>query len=159
VSTRLEVLDQIGIVVEDIQETVKHYWNILGIGPWSLYTAKPPSLSRTEVHGKPAYYSMKLAFAKIGSLTLELIQPLEGESVYKEFLARKGAGIHHIASYQVKDVTGTIADMQDKGIGVLQSGQWEGAFFAYLDTEKMLGAVIELIKRSRDRPKPESTYP
>ena len=34
---------------------------------------------------------------KMGSLEIELIQPLEGQSPHKEFLDSKGEGIHHIA--------------------------------------------------------------
>jgi 4-hydroxyphenylpyruvate dioxygenase-like putative hemolysin len=155
----LRTIDQVCVVVNDIQKAVQQYWNIFGIGPFSIYTVAPPELTDTTVHGKPEYYSMKLAFAKVGTVMLELIQPLKGESVYKEFLVEKGEGIHHIATYEVDDLDSAIALLGKYGIGVLQSGRWQGASFAYMNTEKALGAIIELVKRTTGFPQPEATYP
>lgn len=156
---KLKTIDQVCVVVRDIQKAVEQYWQILGIGPWSIYTVKPPELKDTTVRGNPTVFSMKLAFAKVGSMMLELIQPLEGESLYKEFLAEKGEGIHHVASYEVDDLERAISLLENRGIGVLQSGRWKGASFAYMDTEKSLGAIVELVKRTTEFPPPEATYP
>jgi len=156
---RLKSIDQVCVVVRDIQKAVEQYWGILGIGPWSIYTFAPPRLTDTTVRGKSKRFSMKIALALVGSMTVELIQPLEGESIYKEFLDEKGEGLHHIASFQVDDLGRAITVLEKRGIGVLQSGTWEGASFAYMDTEKTLGAIIEFVKRVGERPKPEATYP
>lgn len=155
----LKAIDQVCVVVKDIQKAIEHYWKIFGIGPWSIYTAVPPELTDTTIRGEPKRFSMKLAFAKVGHVMLELIQPLEGESIYKEFLAEKGDGVHHIASYKVDDLDKAIALLEKRGIRVLQSGRWGGASFAYMDTEKVLGVIIELVKRTTAFPHPEATYP
>jgi len=102
---------------------------------------------------------MKLALAPVGSMKLELIQPLEGESIYKEFLEEKGEGVHHIASYEVDDLDRALAGFKELGIKVLQSGTWSGASFAYLDTEELLGTIVELVKRVGEYPEPDYTYP
>lgn len=156
---KLKSIDQVCVVVRDIQKAVEHYWKILGIGPWSIYTVKAPELTDTTVRGKLTVFSMKLAFAEVGSMMIELIQPLKGESVYKEFLVEKGEGIHHVASYEVDDLDKAIALLEKHGIGVLQSGRWKGASFAYMDTEKTLGAIVELVKRTAEFPSPEASYP
>jgi len=145
--------------VKDLQQTVERYWDILGIGPWSIYTATPPELTDTVLRGRYTRFSMKLAFAKVGSVILELVQPLEGESIYKEFLAEKGEGIHHIASYSVDDLDKTLALLEKRGIGVLQRGRWIGVSFAYVDTERTLGAIVELLMRTAELPPAEATYP
>lgn len=156
---RLETIDQVCVVVKDIEKSMEQYWKILGIGPWSLYNVAPPKLTNTTVRGEHRRFSMKLALARVGSVMLELIQPLEGESIYKEFLLEKGEGIHHIASYKVDDLGKAVDQFEKLGIGVLQKGTWGGATFAYMDTEKSLGAVIELVNRSGGYPEPEATYP
>ncbi|MFQ6076175.1 MAG: VOC family protein [Candidatus Bathyarchaeia archaeon] len=155
----LHEIGQIGIVVKDIQKSMAQYWNLLGIGPWRVYTLAPPDLTDTTVHGKPTPYAMRIAIAMIGSLMVELIQPLWGESTYQEFLEERGEGLHHIASYRVEDVEGAIEVLERKGIGVLQSGRWHGAYFAYMDTEEALGVIVELVRRTGERPPPEATYP
>ena len=94
---------QVALVVHDLQQTMETYWKVLGIGPWSIYAYAPPTLRETMVRGKPVEYSMRLAIAQVGALQVELIQPLEGPSIYKEFLAERGAGLHHIQS-RVDDI-------------------------------------------------------
>jgi len=159
VKFKLKSIGQIGIVVEDLQKAVKNYWDNFGIGPWSIHTAAPPDLTDTFIRGEPASFSMKLAFTKVGSIMLELIQPLEGESIYNEFIREKGGGLHHIATYEVEDMNEALSSLEKEGIKVLQRGKWRGASFAYLDTEKLLGIIIELVKRTGEFPTPEATYP
>jgi len=40
---------------------------------------------------------MRVAFAKIGDVEWELIQPLDDKSIYAEFLEKHGEGLHHVA--------------------------------------------------------------
>ena len=40
-------------------------------------------------------------------------------------------------------------DGQSRGIGILQSGERAGARFAYMDTEKTFGTVIEFFRREK----------
>ncbi len=151
---------QIGIVVKDLQKAMELYWEVFGIGPWHIMTFQPPALTNTRVRGKPEPYTMKLAVTHIGNIQWELIQPLTGNSIYKEFLDQKGGGLHHIAC-DVGDYDLAVALMKQHGIGTLMSGQMPSDSFAYMDTEKYLGTIIEIYKRPavfKPLP-PEATYP
>lgn len=151
---------QLGFVVADLQQAMKHYVEVLGIGPWQIYTIEAPELTNTTVHGKPEPYSLKLGVAQVGNVQWELIQPLTGRSVYREFLDSKGGGLHHIL-VQVEDYDAAVKRLTDRGMGVLMSGTWRGATFAYTDTEKSLGTVIEFFKGDPGwvMSAPEETYP
>lgn len=155
----LKEINQVCVVVEDLKGSMERYWKLFGLGPWSVYTFAPPELTDMIVRGKPETYSMKIGLTNIGPLMFELIQPLEGESIYKEFLEKKGEGLHHIASFKLDDVEEAIEYLKKQGISVLQSGRWHGSYFAYMDTEKTLGMVVELVKRTKERPPPEEIYP
>ena len=98
----IKEIKQIGVIVGDLQESMKRYWKLFSIGPWNVHTFAPPYLSGTTLRGKPAKYTIKVAFTRIGSLELELIQPLDGENIYTEFYAEKREGLHHIA-YSIKN--------------------------------------------------------
>jgi len=88
-----------------------------------------------------------------------LIEPLEGPSVYKEFLAKKGEGLHHLG-FLVDDVSGALAAFKKMGIDVLMSGKWRDVSeFYYMDTEAVLGIIYEIIRRKGPRPPPEAVYP
>jgi hypothetical protein len=67
---------QVCLIVEDIEEAVKNYWDVFGIGPWQFYTYGKPLVKRMTRHGKPTEYKMKVALANIGPLRIELIQHL-----------------------------------------------------------------------------------
>jgi len=154
----LKEINQICVVVEDLKRSMENYWKLFRVGPWNVYTFAQPELTDTTVRGKPEIFSMKVALTNIGPLMFELIQPLEGESIYKEFL-RKKEGLHHIAFFKVEDVEEAIEHLKKQGISILQSGRWHGSYFAYMDTEKTLGMIIELIKRTKERPPPDEIYP
>jgi len=149
---------QVGLVVRDLQESIEGYWKLLGIGPWKIYTYAPPALRETTVRGTPAAYSMRLAHAQAGPTQLELIEPLEGPSIYKEHLAAKGEGLHHIQSRVEDNIGAVLAAFAARGIGVLMSGKFGEGEFYYLDSEAALGVIYEIFQR-KSRPAPDAVYP
>ncbi len=151
---------QVCVVVKDIQKAMESYWNTFGIGPWHIYMAQPPTLADTTFRGEPEPFTAKLAVAQIGSVQWELIEPLEGRSTYKELLEQKGEGLHHIA-VATDDFDKTISSLAQQGIGVLMSGTIWGTPFAYMDTEKAVGAIFEIYNMAPgfELPPPEATYP
>ena len=98
------------------------------------------------IRGKPVYYSMRLALTQIGYVQLELIEPLEGPSIYKEHLAEKGEGLHHIQS-RPENVDDALAAFKEMGIDILMSGKFGKGAFYYMDTEPILGLIYEVVKR------------
>jgi len=155
---RVEEITQVGIVVRDLQRAMENYWKTLGIGPWRIFTYQPPTLKEPMIRGKPVNYSMKIALAQIGSLQIELIEPLEGPSIYKEFLRQRGEGLHHIQS-RPKDLNETLESFKKSGVNILMSGKFgEGAFY-YMDSEPVLGIIIEIVKRRGRKISPEAIHP
>lgn len=153
---------QLGIVVRDIQASMEHYWRVLGIGPWKVYTNGPPPLRNVTYHGRPASYRVRVALAQADSMVYELIQYLEGDSIHRDFLASDGEGIEHVGIY-VPNLDDALAGLRNQGLSVLQSADGLGAIgdgrYAYLDTRAILGTVLELIQAPSQRVAPERTYP
>lgn len=151
---------QVCVVVEDLDEAIERYWEMFGIGPWQIYTFAPPGLIEATIRGEPKPYTMKLATAQVGSLQWELIEPLTGPSIYAEFLEEHGEGLHHVLC-EVEDYDRALAALDEQGIGVLMGGTWKGATYAYLDTQKTLGTIVEIFKQEPgfEMPEPEATYP
>jgi len=99
------------------------------------------------VRGKPSHYECRLRFAQIGPVELELIEPIKGECLQKEFLDSKGEGIHHLGFF-VDDLDTEVSNLVRHGIEVIQSGKrLTGGGFAYLNTNAIGGIVLELIQR------------
>jgi methylmalonyl-CoA/ethylmalonyl-CoA epimerase len=138
---------QIGIVVRNLQKSVDNYWATLGIGPWSIVRIGPPLLRDVTMRGKPVEASMLAAIAQSGSIQLELIEPLEGPSTWKEFLEERGEGLHHVQSL-VQDPDVVFAAFRELGVDVLMSGRIGDNIFYYMDTEPLLGIIYEFVGRT-----------
>jgi methylmalonyl-CoA/ethylmalonyl-CoA epimerase len=155
-------VNQIALVVRDLDAAMRRYWELLRVGPWKVYTYGTPLVRDMTVRGKPQDYRMRIALAQMGSMVIELIQPLSENNIYVEHLDRKGEGLHHIGTF-VPSFDRAVAEAQQHGFSVLQSGRGQGRLgdggFAYLDTEAALGLILELIEVPRERVAPEAVYP
>jgi methylmalonyl-CoA/ethylmalonyl-CoA epimerase len=140
---KMGAICQIGIVVRDLQKAVDNYWEKLGIGPWMTVRIEPPLLRDLTLRGKPVESSMIAAIAQSGSIQLELIQPLEGPSIWKEFLEERGGGVHHVRS--LDQDPDALAVFREMGVNVLMSGRIGDSTFYYMDTEPLLGTIYEII--------------
>ena len=91
-------------------------------------------------------FSIKMGTSRCLSTTIEIFQWLKGDSVYKEFLDSKKEGLHHFGVF-VDDLDKYVDNFQKNGIDVVQSGIFPPRLnYAYMDTEKIFGVVIELIE-------------
>ena len=158
----LKDVAQICILVPDIEKAVEIWWKKFGIGPWHLYTYGKPLVKRLTRHGKPCEYKMKIALSYIGKMRIELIEPLEGDTVYKEFIEDHGYGVHHLGVL-TDDMKGSLKNAESAGIAMTMDGAGFGpdddGHYAYLDTEKLIGTTIEFIERPKRRNPPERIYP
>lgn len=138
-------IDQVGIVVRDLQKAIEYYSSVLGIGPFRVFEEYTPDLL---VRGKIVPTRAKFAFAQAGRLQVELIQNIEGENIYAEFLREKGEGLHHVAMC-VDDADAEIEKWEKCGIEVLQKGHAGGSSWAYFDTQAIGGVIFEIIPKPR----------
>ena len=139
----LPAMSQIGVVVKDLNKTIEHYQKVFGLGPFVMPDI---TYSDTYYHGRPAQFSFKMGFCSLGSVELELIEPVAEPTIYHDFLKEKGEGIHHIG-FDVNDMDKKIQICKEIGINVLQMGRTPAGGFAYLDTDKIGGVIFELIQR------------
>jgi methylmalonyl-CoA/ethylmalonyl-CoA epimerase len=153
---------QVGLVVRDIDATAQRYWDEFGIGPWRFYTLDPLNTPNMSFRGKPVQHAFRAALASIGDVTLELIEPLSGSSVYAEHLAAHGEGLHHLA-FAVEDYESAREQLKDRGYQELQHGRpFDVNDYSYFDTDRTLRFMTELSsKEAADKafPPPERTLP
>jgi len=155
-------ISQVALVVNDLDTAVERYWKRYGVGPWHFYTYGKPLLRKMSYRGRPAEYRMRIAMAQAGPLNIELIEIVDGPTVYADHVAKHGYGVQHLG-VQVDDADAAIAMANAAGIDVLQDGSGFGpdgdGHFAYLDTEDDLGVMIELREAPRRRHPPEKIFP
>jgi 4-hydroxyphenylpyruvate dioxygenase-like putative hemolysin len=114
---------------------------------WGPFQETEHSLEGILFRGNPSDCRIKMATAQSGPIEIELIQVLEGETPHTEFLREKGEGLHHLR-FRVEDLNDKLAEYAQNGIeSVWQHSMPEIGFsWAYLNTDMVGGAMIELIE-------------
>jgi hypothetical protein len=152
-------IDQIGMVVPDAAAAAEQMHQVLGIGPfrvidWPIEGVDP----QATYHGEPGDFRIRVAFAQVGPIGIELVQSLEGDNIWADFLASHGPGLHHFR-ITVPDFDETVASLEAAGIEKISSGTGfhVGSRWAYFDTSRLLdGLIVEI--RSKLDPKGESDW-
>jgi hypothetical protein len=137
---------QIAIVVKDLRTTMELYNRTLGWGPWYVREGLgPPVVHDTLIRGAPTSFTVHLASTQVGPIAVELLQPVDGPSIFQEWLDRHGEGIHHIMGMKVgSDANALHDEFADLGVRDLLTasiGQDSRAFF--LDSEPLLKFILE----------------
>lgn len=134
------------IVVRDMDKTVDYYQS-LGMGPF--VPAPPIQITKRTDRGKPiapGSGKIKEVIGNMGMVRLQLIQPVEGESLFQEFLDTRGEGVHHYA-FLVDDIEKEEARFVDKGVEILSSVRVQGGGgHIIINTSETGGVLIELIQ-------------
>lgn len=153
---------QIGMVVQDVDKSVEAYWRLFGIGPWDFYTYEKPLVEKMSYYGKPADYKIRIALSYFGPMRIELIELIEGSTVYEDFINTRGYGIQHVGVL-VDDMESALQMARDAGFEMIMDGSGFGldgdGHYAYLDTEGQIDIMLELIKRPKRRVMPEKVFP
>jgi len=134
----LEKIDHIGIAVKDIEQAIRLYKESFGIEPSLVYESE--------------YTKAKIAFFPVGDVKIELIQPTNPESVMAKFLEKKGEGIHHV-SFKVKDVDQSLAEMEKKGIQLIDKKSRkvrDNERVGFLHPKSTNGVLFELIQEEEE---------
>jgi methylmalonyl-CoA/ethylmalonyl-CoA epimerase len=143
VSSMFGKLEHVGVVVKDIDKTVK-FLNSLGFGSSGDSESMFEIPFKGEVRGKPMEWRVGIYNIMMGDIELELLQPLEGRDLLREYLDDVGEGIHHIgfATDDIEKATEMMAGMGIKKImGAPGPG---GGGFGYFETNLFGGIIVEL---------------
>jgi len=143
------VVTQIGIIVKDIETTKQKFAQFLGVPAPANVDGGDYAITQTSVCGEPAPdANCLMAFFDAGpNVQIELIQPNEYKSTWRDFLDEHGEGVHHIA-FVVKNTDEKIAACEKLGIPCVQRGKYGSGTgeYAYLDARKDLKCFIELLE-------------
>ena len=141
-----QVVTQVGILVHDIEKTAQVYADFLGVAKPNIVITDTVDKTQAKYRGSPTPARAKLAFFKVGqTLELELIQPDDEPSTWREDLNRKGEGVHHIA-FEIRGMKEKVAELQKENMPLLQTGEYTGGRYAYFDATRDLKVIIELLE-------------
>ena len=134
-------LDHVGIVVNNLDESVPIYENILGVKPISIKDVPTQNV--------------RAAFFEVANgVEVELIEPLNTDSGVARFLEKHGQGIHHIC-FEVDNVDRELKEMADKGINPVEmQGRIDiTGKIGFLHPKSTRGVLIEFTQYGTPRDK------
>jgi methylmalonyl-CoA epimerase len=123
-------IDHVGIAVEDAAAFVDLFRRL-----FDLATDEPEDVGQHRVR-----------FVDTGEATLELVEPLAADSPVARFLAKRGAGLHHVC-VRVADLPATMRQLRDKGVRFIDETPRAGAHgstIAFLHPSSAGGLLLEL---------------
>lgn len=142
----MKTLVQVAIVTRDIEASAKRWAAVLGMPVPSITTTRPGNEVKVVYRGKPSQGRAKLAFFRLGQVVLELIEPVGGDTSWKQFLDQHGEGVQHLG-FQVENLDEAIARAGRWGMPVLHRGRYDrdNGDYIYIESEKPLGVTIEFL--------------
>jgi len=130
----------VGVAVRDITEAMPRFQELLGVGPWGRIDAEVPASFR----GKETVSGVRSAFARLGSMYVELVEPTVGDFPAKTFIDEHGEGIYHLG-YWVDDIPAAIEAAGACGLSVDWAFPTGRPQVVYLDARATWGFHIEFV--------------
>lgn len=127
-------LNHVGIIVNNLDDTLKIYERTFNLKPSSVKTA---------MEGKARF-----AFVPVGDAEIELIQPLDPNLPQSKFLQTRGQGIHHI-SLTTDNIESEIDRMRKEGVTFTAEQAHIGAHgtkIIFTKSETTDNIIVELIE-------------
>ena len=139
---------QNAFVVPDLERAIGHWTQVMGVGPFFLF--ERIAFAEYLFRGRAVQpMDLTIAIAYWGDLQIELIRQLDDSpSVYTEFQAAHGSGLHHMGVMS-QALDAELAELARRGVRPVQQGSLPGMRFAYIATDHHPGGMIELIEASR----------
>lgn len=126
-------IEHLGIAVKSIEEQLPYYEGVLGLKCYNIEVVEDQKV--------------KTAFFKVGQTKIELLEPTSPDSTIAKFIEKKGEGIHHIAFSVADGVANALAEMESKGVQLIDKaprGGAEGLNIAFLHPKSTGSVLTEL---------------
>ncbi len=127
-------IHHIGVAVADLDESIRHYRNVLG--------AELVHRAVSDSEG------LEAALLRIGTDEIELMSALRDDSPVGKFMAKRGPGLHHVA-YGVKDIDVALAEARAAGLELIDAKPrigLNGRRIAFVHPKSMGGVLTELVE-------------
>ena len=138
---------QVCWVTDDIEATERLLSEQFGVAAWTRIPDVRFGPDTTTLRGEAVDCTLHVSLGYAGDLQLELIQPVDGPSIHREFLDAHGAGLHHVC-FAVDDVDAACVAAEAGGVPVLMRGSMmDGEIeFAYVDGSSGGAPYVELAR-------------
>lgn len=138
---------QVAWVTDDLVSTERLLSEQFGVASWTRIPDVVFGSDTTTLRGEPVELTLHVSLGYAGDLQLELIEPVSGPGIHREFLDAHGPGLHHVC-FGVDDLDAACAGAEAAGVPVLMRGaMMDGEIeFAYVDGSAGGAPYVELAR-------------
>lgn len=141
-SALLGPINQIGYLVDDLEQSIGRWRQHLGVGPWTIFRNV---CLQGKYRGEPVTVTIDVGLAYQGDIQIELIQATnDAKSPYRDAEGVPIRGMHHVA-WVVDDIDHTIARLTATGLQIVFEASNPSTRVAYLENESEPGVLYEVI--------------
>ena len=139
-------LSQVAWVVKDIRAAEIFFKETMGLNIGRIETSKAGDYNGTY-YGEPSDAESLVAHGYSGGTFIELIQPVSGNSIFRDYLDKNPAGgIQHLAyTTSISELDGIVSGFRDKGFPVVSSFDASVAKIVFFDTSGVIGVMTEIL--------------
>jgi len=134
---------QICLVVKDAEKTMRNFMDIFGIEKGTLKPVPPPEAFKAFYRGKVLDSKAKYYMFTMGELHIELMQPDDTDSVWKEEFDRNGQGLCYLG-VMVEDSKKAVEFLEKKGNPLIHYGGTPDQNYNVVDTRESLGFLMNV---------------
>ncbi|HUZ17161.1 MAG TPA: VOC family protein [Spirochaetia bacterium] len=134
---------QICFVVKDAEQTMKNFMDVFGIEKGTPKQIPAPENYDTFYHDKKINSKTKYYVFQMGDLTVELTQPDDTDSVWKEVFEKTGQGLCYMG-IMVEDSAKAVKFLDAKGNKRIHHGGTADSNYNIVDTRDTLGFLLNV---------------
>jgi len=138
---------QIAWVVKDVEKSKAFFREMFGVTNFS-----PTGTTRLQdydgtYYGQPADAENLVAKTYSGGTFIEIIQPISGKSIFKDYIDKNPTGgVQHIAySTPIANLDNVISEFDNKGFKIVSSFDTSIAKIVFFDTRVEIGVFTEIM--------------
>lgn len=137
---------QVAWVVRDIARAERFFVETMGVPRFMRFENLAAKDTKGTYLGKPGNWVCHLYLAYAGDTQIELIQPVSGESMFRESLDRHGDAVQHVAYWLDDSAYDAAASrLTAAGYSQIQGFELPLARIGYFDTRPAIGVVTEIV--------------
>jgi methylmalonyl-CoA/ethylmalonyl-CoA epimerase len=133
------LLNHVGIVTQDMQAALKFWRDGLGMA--------------VQMEERNDDEEVEIVFINAGEQsTIELISPTTEDSGIAKYMAKRGAGQHHVC-IEVDDIEAVMQELTQKGFELINEKprtRHDGTLYAFTHPKSTGGVMVELYQQPKD---------
>lgn len=135
---------QICLVVKDIEKAAASWSAIFGVPTPPIHEANFMPDPDQTYRGNQANYKVKVTSIQGPGFVIELHEPDENPSTFREFLDKHGNGVHHLGFEVGKQRDAIVEELTLSGYDSRTVGYYPGSSWTIMDTEDDLGVNLNI---------------